>query len=123
MNKSMIFIRCGVLVLAAGLLSSCGCYYDEEQITVREGSVLNTRHNGAYRLDRVDKDSITLSGLDGEHRQAWRLSNSGRWGGGEPHSLGNNEDLTILKVAPDFDSVLIELMWRDWCGPFSIPSF
>lgn len=115
--------RFALLVVTGGLLGSCGCYYDEELLTVREGSVLKTRHNGSYRLDRVDKDSITLSSLNGEDRQGWRLSNLGRWGGGEPHSLGNNESLTILNVAPALDSVRIELMWRDWCGPFSMPSF
>lgn len=115
--------RSAVLIAASGLLGSCGCYYDDEQLTVREGSVLKTRHNGSYRLDRVEKESITLSSLDGEDRQGWRLSNRGRWGGGEPHSLGNNESLTILEVAPDLDSVLVELMWREWCGPLSIPSF
>jgi hypothetical protein len=110
-------------VILSGVLCSCGCHYKSERLTLREGSPLATHHNGTYRLDRVTAKSITISHTAGRFRQGWELETSGRWGGGEPHSLGNNESLKILAVEPLADTVSIELIWRDWCGPFSIPSF
>jgi hypothetical protein len=109
--------------ILSGLICSCGCDYDSEQLTMWEGSLLATHHNGTYRLDLVTANSITLSHSGGRHRQGWRLDSAGSWGSGEPHSLGNNESLNVLSVEPHAKTAIVELMWRDWCGPFSFPSF
>jgi hypothetical protein len=111
------------VAIAAGCLCSCGCHDKSEQVTLRKGGLLSTHHNGKYRLDRVDDDSITISHLGGVDRQGWELSSHGEWGGGEPHSLGNNESLEILRTDPISGSATVGLTWRDWCGPFSIPAF
>jgi hypothetical protein len=110
-------------VILSGVLCSCGCHYKSERFTLREGSYLATHHNGTYVIDRVTAKSITISHTAERFGQGWELEASGRWGGGEPHSLGNNESLKILAVEPFADTVSIELIWRDWCGPLSIPSF
>lgn len=111
-----------VPALSFGMIS-CGYDYDSETITLREGQVLLTHHNGRYRLDRVESESITLSDKDRRIRQGWTLSANGRWGGGEPHSLGNNESLKILKTDPDTKTADLELIWLDKVGLLTMPPF
>jgi hypothetical protein len=116
--------RRSVLVLALSCgLTSCGYDYDSEEITLQEGQILSTHHNGRYRLDRVESESITLSDADRSIGQGWKLSTMGRWGGGEPHALGNNESLKILNVDPDSKIAELELRWLDWVGPLTMPPF
>lgn len=120
--KHSSLLSWGVIALAAGL-ASCGYDYDSERITLQEGQVLTTHHNGRYRLDTVSDDSITLSDTDRTIRQGWTLSADGRWGGDEPHSLGNNESLKILETDSQSKTATIELMWLDWVGPLTMPPF
>jgi hypothetical protein len=121
MMKPLLVGSLGVLL--SGALGSCGCHYKTERHTLREGQPLATHHNGTYRLERVTAKSITLSHSDERIRHRMKLDCRGRWGRGEAHSLGNNEDLKILVVEPSAKTVCVELTWRDGCGPLSIPSF
>ncbi len=112
--------------ILSALLTSCGYHYASKQLTVAKGSLIPTEHNGDYKVNRVTSDAIVISGVrpsEGSFRQNWRLPASGRWGRGEPHSLGNNESLKIISIDSNDKTAELELMWLDWVGPLTMPPF
>lgn len=88
--------------------------------------MIPTEHNGDYKVKSVTADAIIISDVtssEASFREDWKLSASGRWGGGEPHSLGNNESLKIISIDSIDKTARIELMWLDWVGPLTMPPF
>jgi hypothetical protein len=115
-----------LLFMLSALFASCGYHFESKQLTVRKGSVISTEHNGDYKVNNVTADSIIISEVtpsEGSFRQNWKLPASGRWGGGEPHSLGNNEELQIISIDSHQKTAELELMWLDWVGPLTMPPF
>lgn len=115
-----------LILFLTALMTSCGAHYASRQMTVSKGSVISTEHNGDYKVNSVTADAIVISDItpsEGSFRQNWKLSASGRWGRGEPHSLGNNESLEIISIDSNEKTAALELRWLDWVGPLTMPPF